>query len=166
MSLNPKDVVIVDAVRTPMGKSRNGMFRERTRGKTFRAADPGADGAQPGLERRRNRRRDLGLRQPDQGTGHEHRPQHRHAGRPAAHQRRANRQPPVRLLHAGPACRHASDHDRQRRHLRDRRRGAHGPRSHGPRRGPQPRAVQAHRPCLQHDGPDRGNARPHARHHP
>ncbi len=27
MSLNPKDVVIVDAVRTPMGKSRNGMFR-------------------------------------------------------------------------------------------------------------------------------------------
>jgi acetyl-CoA acyltransferase len=27
MSLNPNDVVIVDAVRTPMGKSRNGMFR-------------------------------------------------------------------------------------------------------------------------------------------
>lgn len=27
MSLNPKDVVIVDAVRTPMGKSRNGQFR-------------------------------------------------------------------------------------------------------------------------------------------
>ncbi|MEY1661405.1 acetyl-CoA C-acyltransferase FadA [Isoalcanivorax beigongshangi] len=27
MSLNPKDVVIVDAVRTPMGKSRNGMYR-------------------------------------------------------------------------------------------------------------------------------------------
>ncbi|KGD66533.1 3-ketoacyl-CoA thiolase [Alcanivorax nanhaiticus] len=27
MSLNPNDVVIVDAVRTPMGKSRNGQFR-------------------------------------------------------------------------------------------------------------------------------------------
>lgn len=27
MSLNPRDVVIVDAVRTPMGRSRNGMFR-------------------------------------------------------------------------------------------------------------------------------------------
>ena len=27
MSLNPRDVVIVDAVRTPMGKSRNGQFR-------------------------------------------------------------------------------------------------------------------------------------------
>ena len=27
MSLNPNDVVIVDAVRTPMGKSKNGMFR-------------------------------------------------------------------------------------------------------------------------------------------
>ena len=27
MSLNDRDVVIVDAVRTPMGKSRNGMFR-------------------------------------------------------------------------------------------------------------------------------------------
>ncbi len=27
MSLNPKDVVIVDAVRTPMGKSKNGQFR-------------------------------------------------------------------------------------------------------------------------------------------
>lgn len=27
MSLNPKDVVIVDAVRTPMGKTRNGQFR-------------------------------------------------------------------------------------------------------------------------------------------
>lgn len=27
MSLNARDVVIVDAVRTPMGKSRNGMFR-------------------------------------------------------------------------------------------------------------------------------------------
>jgi acetyl-CoA acyltransferase len=27
MSLNPNDVVIVDAVRTPMGKSRNGMYR-------------------------------------------------------------------------------------------------------------------------------------------
>ncbi len=27
MSLKPRDVVIVDAVRTPMGKSRNGMFR-------------------------------------------------------------------------------------------------------------------------------------------
>lgn len=27
MSLNPKDVVIVDAVRTPMGRSKNGMFR-------------------------------------------------------------------------------------------------------------------------------------------
>ena len=27
MSLNPKDVVIVDAVRTPMGKSRNGQYR-------------------------------------------------------------------------------------------------------------------------------------------
>ncbi|AJD48922.1 3-ketoacyl-CoA thiolase [Isoalcanivorax pacificus W11-5] len=27
MSLNPRDVVIVDAVRTPMGKSRNGQYR-------------------------------------------------------------------------------------------------------------------------------------------
>ena len=27
MSLNPNDVVIVDAVRTPMGKSKNGMYR-------------------------------------------------------------------------------------------------------------------------------------------
>ncbi|PIE42610.1 MAG: acetyl-CoA C-acyltransferase FadA [Gammaproteobacteria bacterium] len=27
MSLNPRDAVIVDAVRTPMGKSRNGQFR-------------------------------------------------------------------------------------------------------------------------------------------
>lgn len=27
MSLNPRDVVIVDAVRTPMGKSKNGQFR-------------------------------------------------------------------------------------------------------------------------------------------
>ncbi|CAM3523124.1 acetyl-CoA C-acyltransferase FadA [Parendozoicomonas haliclonae] len=27
MSLNPRDAVIVDAVRTPMGRSRNGMFR-------------------------------------------------------------------------------------------------------------------------------------------
>ena len=27
MSLNDRDVVIVDAVRTPMGKSRNGMYR-------------------------------------------------------------------------------------------------------------------------------------------
>ncbi|CBL44591.1 Beta subunit of fatty acid oxidation complex, 3-ketoacyl-CoA thiolase [gamma proteobacterium HdN1] len=27
MSLNPRDVVIVDAIRTPMGKSKNGMFR-------------------------------------------------------------------------------------------------------------------------------------------
>lgn len=27
MSLNPRDVVIVDAVRSPMGKSRNGQFR-------------------------------------------------------------------------------------------------------------------------------------------
>lgn len=27
MALNPKDVVIVDAVRTPMGKTKNGMFR-------------------------------------------------------------------------------------------------------------------------------------------
>lgn len=27
MSLNPRDVVIVDAVRTPMGRSRNGMYR-------------------------------------------------------------------------------------------------------------------------------------------
>ncbi|MCH8543713.1 MAG: acetyl-CoA C-acyltransferase FadA [Alcanivorax sp.] len=27
MSLNPKDVVIVDAVRSPMGKSRNGQYR-------------------------------------------------------------------------------------------------------------------------------------------
>jgi len=27
MSLNPKDVVIVDTVRTPMGKSKNGQFR-------------------------------------------------------------------------------------------------------------------------------------------
>ena len=27
MSLNPKDVVIVDAVRTPMGKTKNGQFR-------------------------------------------------------------------------------------------------------------------------------------------
>ena len=27
MSLNPRDAVIVDAVRTPMGRSKNGMFR-------------------------------------------------------------------------------------------------------------------------------------------
>ena len=27
MSLNPNDVVIVDAVRTPMGKSKGGSFR-------------------------------------------------------------------------------------------------------------------------------------------
>ena len=27
MSLNPRDVVIVDAVRTPMGKSKNGQYR-------------------------------------------------------------------------------------------------------------------------------------------
>ena len=27
MSLNPRDAVIVDAVRTPMGKSRNGQYR-------------------------------------------------------------------------------------------------------------------------------------------
>ncbi len=27
MSLNPRDVVIVDAVRTPMGKTKNGQFR-------------------------------------------------------------------------------------------------------------------------------------------
>ena len=27
MSLKPNDVVIVDAVRTPMGKSKNGSFR-------------------------------------------------------------------------------------------------------------------------------------------
>ena len=27
MTLNPRDVVIVDGVRTPMGRSRNGQFR-------------------------------------------------------------------------------------------------------------------------------------------
>jgi acetyl-CoA acyltransferase len=27
MALNPRDVVIVDGVRTAMGRSRNGMFR-------------------------------------------------------------------------------------------------------------------------------------------
>ncbi|WP_304438862.1 beta-ketoacyl synthase N-terminal-like domain-containing protein, partial [Oleiphilus sp. HI0086] len=27
MSLNPKDVVVIDAVRTPMGRAKNGCFR-------------------------------------------------------------------------------------------------------------------------------------------
>ncbi|KXS48538.1 MAG: acetyl-CoA transferase, partial [Marinobacter sp. T13-3] len=27
MSLNPRDVVVVDCVRTPMGRAKNGCFR-------------------------------------------------------------------------------------------------------------------------------------------
>ena len=36
MPFQPRDAVIVDAVRTPMGKSRNGMFRH-TRAETLSA---------------------------------------------------------------------------------------------------------------------------------
>ena len=37
MSLNPKDVVVIDAVRTPMGRAKNGCFRN-VRAETLSAA--------------------------------------------------------------------------------------------------------------------------------
>jgi len=37
MSLNPKDVDVIDAVRTPMGRAKNGWFRN-VRAETLSAA--------------------------------------------------------------------------------------------------------------------------------
>ena len=117
MSLNPRDAVIVDFARTPMGRSKNGCFRH-TRADDMSAAlvdglfarNPKLDPAEvedvlwgcvmqtleQGFNVARMVSRAIGL-----------------AERSAC----SDGQPPLRFVHVCAAQRRASDHDRQRRYV-------------------------------------------------
>ena len=100
-----KDVVIVDCIRTPMGRSKGGAFRN------VRAEDLSAHLMKsillrnPNLDPKRDRGYLLGLRAADPGAGLQHRPQRRAAGRYSEAGGGGHRQPPVRLQYAGAARR-------------------------------------------------------------
>ena len=129
MSLNPRDVVIVDFGRTPMGRSKGGMHRNT------RAEDMSAHLISKLLERNVK----VDPREVEDviwGCVNQTLEQGWNIARMASLMtqiphtaRRPDRQPPVWLVHERAAHRGASDHDRQRRRVRGRRRRAHGPRA-------------------------------------
>ena len=110
MSLNPRDAVIVDFGRTPMGRSKGGMHRN-TRAETMSA------NLISGVLARNSKLdpaevEDLGLCQPDPGAGLEHCPYGLADDTDPAHQCGTDGQPPVWFLHERPAHSRAGDPDR------------------------------------------------------
>lgn len=69
-TLNPKDVVVIDAVRTPMGRSKGGVFRN-VRAETLSATliDALFDRNPSVPAKLIGRRHHLGLCEPDQRAG-------------------------------------------------------------------------------------------------
>ncbi len=123
-----REVVIVEAVRTPIGRGHEekGYYKDvhpsNLLAKAYSRADRALRG-RPGRGRRRDRR----LRPAVRRAGGQHRPQRLARGRPADRDAGDDDRPPVRLRPAGRQLRRDADRLRRPRR-RDRRRGrAHGP---------------------------------------
>ena len=137
-----REVVVVDAVRTPMGRSKGGMFRnvraENLSAEVMNALlrrNPEVDPAevedviwgcvQQTLEQAYNVARFAQLMTPI-----------------PKEVERADGEPPVRLVDDGAAHGGDGDHGGLRRRLHRRRRRAHGPRADDPRSRPEPGAHE------------------------
>ena len=121
--------VIVDAVRTPLGR-RNGKLKDTHPVDLAAHVLQGARRAQRPRPRAR-RGRDHGLRDAGRRPGHQHRSQRRPRRRVPRDGRRHDDRPPVRVVPAGRALRGAG-RDRRRLRRRDRgRRREHDPRADG-----------------------------------
>lgn len=131
--LNPTDVVIVDGVRTAMGKSKNGMFRN------VRAETLSAELMKALIKRNdfdpNEIERDLGLCQSNTRTRLEHRSPCKPVGRHSQACGRTDRQSSVRFIHASLAHRRRPDYDPSRRDFYHWWRGAYGACCHDARRG-------------------------------
>ena len=94
------EAVIVDAVRTPIGRAVKGSLKDVRADDLAARAAQGARGAQPGGRLRRDRRPDDGLRLPGRRAGLQHRPQRAAAGGDRPSRPRHDRQPLLCLLAA------------------------------------------------------------------
>ena len=134
MKANGREVVIVEAARTPIGRGHpeKGYYKDthpnELLGKTYtevieRAGDPG----------RGRRGRDLRLRAAVRRADVQRRPQRLAPGRAADRDAGHDRRPPVRLGPAGRQLRRRADRRRRARRRDRRRRRAHGPHPDGRR---------------------------------
>ena len=134
MNANGREVVIVEAVRTPVGRGHpeKGYYKDthpnELLGKTLHRADRARR-----HPRRGRRGRDLRLRSAVRRADVQRRPQRLAAGRAAGHHARHHGRPPVRLRPAGRQLRRGADRRRRARRRHRRRRRAHGPHPDGRR---------------------------------
>ena len=140
-----KEVVVVDAVRTPMGRSKGGMFRN------VRAENLSAEvinallRRNPEVDPRRDRGHHLGLRAADARAGLQRGPLRPAPDPDPQGGERADGEPPLRLVDDRAAHRGHVDHGRLRRRVPRGRRRAHGPRADDARHRLQPRQLEAQR---------------------
>ena len=97
MSKQLQDAYIVAASRTPIGKAPRGVFKNTRPDELLVHAIRSAVAQVPGLDTKRDRRRDRRLRDSRSGAGLERRAHGRAAGRPAEHGRRRDGEPLLRI---------------------------------------------------------------------
>ena len=134
MHANGREVVIVEAVRTPIGRGHpeKGYYKDthpnELLGKTYTEVIERA-----GIPAEVRRGRDLRLRAAVRRADVQRRPQRLAAGRAAGRDAGHDRRPPVRIGPAGRQLRRRADRRRRPRHRDRRRRRAHGPHPDGRR---------------------------------
>ena len=159
-TFQPRDVVIVDGVRSPMGRSKGGAFAN------VRAENLSAALVEALFERNpavpKGDVEDIvwGCVNQTLEQGFNVAPRDRADGRTPQAGRGADGQPAVRVVDERAAHRRAGDHDRLRRRLRRRWRRAHAARADDARCRHQPGDVEAHGQGLDDDGRHRRDARP------
>ena len=123
-----REVVIVEAVRTPVGRGHEekGIYKD-VHPSTLLAKTYSEVVERAGHRRLRGRGRRRRLRPAVRRAGDQHRPQRLARGRPSDRDGRHDRRPPVRLLPAGRELRRGARRLRRPRRRHRRRRRAHGP---------------------------------------